>query len=759
MIYLDTETCGLHSFVVLLQYAEDDGDIKMWEFWRHPISESIDLLEWLAQQDVCGFNLAFDWYHLYKAYTTFVLADDYNIIPEDNIEYIAELEYKARGSNVCLKPKRACDVMLWARKGPYQSLMERSDIRVKRVPTCLATLLRNELEDRIELDGIYFSRRKDKYAPQWQIRDLELPNGDVDPDFKDIVLKFSASGSLKNLAQHALGVKEDLILKLVDIGVNEHWNPVELGYAPFANAVGNKSNWKGAWPEVIHHHINHWAYSDLARKYAANDIVYTRDLYKFFESPEPGDTDSELACMIGAVRWRGYKLDVEGLKKQRDLAIAKRGSVKTAPNAVKGYLREVMSAAEAMVTIDKEGTGEKVLKSISEWKGNTVAAKRAQEVLDARGADKEIELFDKLIKSERFHASFKAIGALSGRMSGADGLNPQGIKGVKEIRECFPLADNGHILCGGDFDSFEVAISEAVYKDPKLREDLLTEIDCPKCEGKGCKDCKDGKTRLKIHGLFAQELFPGFSYEDILKSEKTENDMYKAGKSGIFAMNYGGNAQTLENRLHIDAETANKAYESFAKRYPGIAKARQRIFDMFCSMRQPGGIGSAVIWAEPSDYIESLLGFPRYFTLENRICKELFNLAQNPPKGWKFIKLKVKRRDRMQTVAGAAQSALFASAFNIQASNMRAAANHEIQSTGAGITKELQRRVWDVQPYGVHKWLVQPMNIHDEVLTPVDPSKVDEVKEIVHTVVESYRPIVPLIGMDWKTYRASWGDK
>ena len=41
--------------------------------------------------------------------------------------------------------------------------------------------------------------------------------------------------------------------------------------------------WNGAWPEIINWHIEHWAYNDLARKYATDDVVYTRDLYKHFK--------------------------------------------------------------------------------------------------------------------------------------------------------------------------------------------------------------------------------------------------------------------------------------------------------------------------------------------------------------------------------------------------------------------------------------------------------------------------------------------
>jgi DNA polymerase I-like protein with 3'-5' exonuclease and polymerase domains len=324
-------------------------------------------------------------------------------------------------------------------------------------------------------------------------------------------------------------------------------------------------------------------------------------------------------------------------------------------------------------------------------------------------------------------------------MAGADGLNPQGIKKTKEVRSCFPLAFEGYRLCGGDFKAFEVVLAEATYNDPKLREDLLS--------------------GLKIHALFGEELYPDETYESILASEGTEDDKYSKSKSGVFSQIYGGDENTLKVKLGIDLETGRTARENFERRYPGIGAKRKRIFDMFCSMRQPGGIGSRVVWTDPKEFVESLFGFRRYFTLENAICKALFDLAEQPPISWKVIKIKVIRRDRQQTCEGATRSALFGAAFAIQSANMRAAANHEIQSSGAQITKYVQRKIWDLQPSGVNNWIVQPMNIHDEILTPTLPEYVDKVEQVVKESVEFFKPKVPLIGIDWFTNMKSWAEK
>lgn len=769
MIFFDTETCGLHGMPVLIQWARDGGDIHLHSIWKEPIVDTLKLIEEFCEEPdgVVGFNLTFDWFHLCKIYTTFSLFPDPYAYPEDHIEELATLEKQAR-DGVCLKPVTACDLMLHARKGPYQSTMDRGDIRIRRIPTALAWELAEELEKRIPLRDVYFARRKDQTAEKWKVHDIKDEDDNIDPHFKDVVLKFAPSSALKALAIDALDIKEDVLLKFYDVDCG--FKPEELGYAPFAEAIGRPGKWKDTWPDVIRHHIRHWTYNKAARRYAEDDVIYTRGLYKYFSAIEyhdeqtarefansdrwfedmtmleAGDDDSILACMVGAVRWHGFSIDTDALQKVKDaanqrLAGTARG-LATSPAKAKAYLYEVMDDVEQLA-LDGSTKSTK-LEEVSKWEGDEEgtmhpAADRAKQILDARRALKEIELVDKLLLAGRFHASFKVIGTLSSRMSGTDGLNPQGIKHTKEVRISFPLTFEGFKLGGGDFDAFEVSLAEAEYQDPELRKALLA--------------------GLKIHALFAIELFPGKSYEEITATKNTEDDLYLKGKSGVFAIIYGGESHTLSDKLGVPPEVADAAYQSFTRKYSKVGEARRAVFDQFCSMRQPNGLGTKVEWHEPSDYIESMLGFRRYFTLENRICKALFDLATDPPPSWLKIPIKVVRRDRLQTAAGACRSALYGAAFQIQASNMRAACNHRIQSTGAQITKSVQRKIWDVQPNGISDWIVLPLNIHDEIMAVVREGFEESVKEVVDAAVETYRPKVPLIEMDWQTNLKSWADK
>ena len=807
--FLDTETCGLHSMMVLLQYAVEDGPIVLFEVWRQPIRETLTLIEWICQHTVVGFNLAFDWFHVCKIYTIFRLCDP-DWIPEEHIDEIAMLEPQGQ-DGPCIKPAAVLDLMLHSRKGPYQSLMAREDVRIKRVPTALAYALAKELEAKVQFDNIFFAKRADPEAPRWQVFDRHDSFGDLDTDFKDVVLKFSPAGGLKFLAEHALKLKPKYHYS--DVEPPPAWRPYELGYAPTALHVsspekdwaieadeeGGKKVTKFAWPGVIRKFIDHWATREDAREYANDDIVYTRALDKHFGCPEPGDNDSTLTCMVAAVRWHGFTINREGiaaLKAKAEAVVAASPVNINKPGEVRAYVMAAMDGTEHLI-ID-ESTKKANLEAISKWGigklcaackgkgylqtetdicpqcngvcyvgepepcgkcegndpqcvrcggtgflkvGRHPAGVRALEILAVKFAAKEIELYEKLLLAGKFHASFIVIGALSSRMAGADGLNAQGIKHTVEVRQMFPLTWGDNLLCGGDFASFEVTIADAVCNDEALRAELIA-----------------GR---KIHALFGMTIFPGATYEEVKASDGSKtNDMYTKGKQGFFGtMLYGGDWTTLVKRLGVEEDVAKQAIETFGSRFTGVKKWRKRVADSFCSMTQPGGLGTKVVWKDPADYAETMLGFRRYFTLENRIARTIFDLARNPPKHWKDCQVKVVRRDRVQTAGGAVASALYGAAFSMQAANMRAAANHEIQSPGAEITKYVQRKIWDLQPVGVNDWHVAPMNIHDEIMCVTRPDMVPSVTEVVRGSVEHFRPYVPLIGMDWGEGIHNWAEK
>lgn len=738
MIYYDTETCGLHGMCVLIQYAKDEGPVTLYEPWKNPISRTLDVIDYIINDEVCGFNLAYDSFHLQKLYTVLYLTRERfgNVIPEYHIEDIAMLEPDARTVDLCLKPKAALDLMLHSRKGPYQSLMNRSPVRIRRVPVELALELQEYLNENVQFPDIYFRGTGDR----WKILENEQEG------MVDVQLAFRPSTALKHLAEHVLGHKGTD--RFDDVDLPKHYRPAELGYAPFALAVAKPPYWvvrKGksrrfAWPKLIRKHIEHWAFNSRARTYAEKDVEYTRELHHHFltldPSLVPGDDDSELACMVGAVRWRGFAIDTERLQAQREAAASRHLGVPVSPGKARQYIVEGLSELEQSLIKDTKKT---TLDYIITEYGDEQPGVRAKEVKERRMALKELELYDKLLKAGRFHVSVNVIGTLSSRMSGRDGLNPQAIKRTTAVRECFPLADFGLILGIGDFDAFEVVLTVAAFDDKRLEEDL-----------------RSGK---KIHALFAAQMFPDMTYEMIMESKGTDDDRYTLGKNGVFSMIYGGDWTTLVKRYKVQEDVAKAAFNRFLSTYEALGIGRQKIMDDFCSMSQPGGLGSKVYWKEPAEYIESLMGFRRYFTLENIVSRALFQLANNMPQEWKARTETCHRGDRIQKVGGALSSALYGCVFGIQGRNMRAAMNHIIQSAGATITKHVERRVWDQQPCGVGPWMVVPMNVHDEIAAPCHPDVVDQVASVVSETVESFRPRVPLIEMSWNSRAVSWAEK
>jgi hypothetical protein len=784
--YIDTEAIGFHGVPVLIQWAYEDGPIHLHRVWDIPVRDTLALIQRFTEGVCVFFNASFDWFQLCKIATMWRLLPPDAIPSQLDMNYMAAIERDAR-SGPCLKPLDVIDLMVHSQKGEHQTLMSRHDVRVTKVPTVLAGLLAAELEVRLDLDGILFAARKNKNAPKWGVYDRINRKGEVDPDFKDVTLKFTPARGLKYLAQYCLGL-DPKHHSFKDVYPERDHKLAEIGYAPFAYAISSpEKHWKVwdrngklkgyAWPALIHQDFEHWRTNEEALQYAQDDVKYTRMLDEYFGFPESGDNDSVLACMVAAVRWHGFTIDTEKiteLLRESQSVLAASPVNCNKPSEVRAYLREVMDESEAILIdkstkkanlekirdeyvvkpddIDPELGGELCIRCFGEGcprcggkgslpVGRTLASVRADELLKVKAAVKEVELYGKLLEAGMFHANFKVIGTLSSRMSGGGGLNAQGIKNDADVRSSFPLTWPGMQLCGGDFDSFEVTLADAVFKDAKLREDLLA--------------------GLSIHTLMAKELYPDKTFEQILASKSHKDggdvDMYTRGKQAVFATLYGGDHNTINKKLSIPMKVAEAAFDSFQRKYPGMKKARDEVAKSFQALEQHED--QHISYTPPDDFIETFLGFKRFFTLENKIAKVLFDLACNVPKAWHQIQIEVVRRERKQKMAGAVASALYGAAFGLQAANIRAANNHLIQSPGAMITKHVQRAIWDIQPHGINEWHVAPMNIHDEILSVTRPDLIDRVAQTVVTVVESYRDRVPLIGMKWVRNMDSWAGK
>ena len=740
---LDVETCGLHGVPVLLQYAYDDGPILCHDLWLEPIDKTIELILNISKTNIIGFNLVFDWFHIYKFFTMLLrFIQEYPEASQDRpYEHVAELAALERdaGKIGCLRPPAACDVMLISKLGPYQSLMDRKNIYIRRIPAVLAEGLQTELEHRVHIDNIYFSRRKShKDAPRWTITPSKDKDGKLLRGFFDLVLRFKPSGALKVLAHHALKIPLRDIIKRSDVLPRDR-PQIDLGYKP----------WGGDWPKYVRKHAVHWKYNERAREYAKDDVKYTFRLWEHFGSPEPGDVDSDLAIMVACVRWRGMEVKIDEMRRLIETIKPELQRVPQAPRAVKRYLSRFLGEEEQLALVDTKKTTLKSLTTlecdcqyegkpayecdICQGTGRHPVSEPAQLVLNARALKKELELYEKIVSAGKLYPSYRVIGTLSGRMSGADRLNPMGIKRNDDVRALFEMADQseGEVLVGGDFDAYEVVLAIADSGDKKLEADVL----------KG----------LKIHALFAMKLFPGMTYKQIVASAGTSDDKYTLGKNGVFTMIFGGDHNTLIHKYGIDEALAIAAFEGFDREYPDLGRWRKETQQRFQLISQER-LGAKIQIGEADDAVGSMFGYSRYFTLELQILRSLIDLAEHLPPEWVKLKIKVLRRADKghQTVSNATRSALYGAAFSVQGAIQRAASNHRIQAAGARVTKVLQHRLWTkFQPVGFSTWRIRPMNIHDEILTPTRPELVEPIANEVQDCVDEFKPKVPLLSIGW----------
>lgn len=704
MIFLDSETAGFLGPSIIWQWAEGEtGEIHVHHAWDRPVGETLALFEMFVANEVCAFNLPFDWYMVNKDYNVLRLFDDYSRPP--TLEEWKRKELRGSREALCLKPQGALDLYLHGLKGPMQVLMNRDPIVIRRVPVVLAELLCKTLSERVSFHEIFF-----QYGKSWYV------DPQHDPAFPDIVLSFGATAALKPVIRFIFGIETE------DFPIPSELLPEdEDEWYPWWN------NCK--WPEKLPALVAYWR-GEKPLRYAIDDVRHLQRLFVHWGRPGFQEDDSILAVSVAATRWRGFALDrpkIEALLPEQELL---RESAPRSPAAVLSGLRPLLSPVEALAIKDTKG---ETLEAIERW-GDHPAAIFAKGVIAARTAEKRANLLWKLKRVGSFHPDARINGTKSSRMAGRGGLNAQGIDNWEPMRSCFLFAFPGEFLSGGDMKSFEPNLADSVYDDPQLRADLTS-----------------GK---KIHGLFGEQAYE-LDY-NIIVAQKEAGGLYDRSKKAFLAYMYGGQEKKIAAVLDREEEEMKAFFLRLSQRYPKMSAYRESRAMAFCSMRQPAGLGTRVIWHTPSDYVETKLGDRRYYTLENTVCHTLFVLAQHMPQEFASLgRFQVKRRDRTQTATGATQTALYAAAFGIQSSNMRSALNHEIQAFGARINKNVQRRIWDLQPCGIRPFRVRTLNVHDEIqCANTDPVAVEC---SVNEGIDFYKPMVPLLGIDWHPEMPHWG--
>lgn len=689
MIYFDTETLGLNGPMICLQYAVDQGAPQFVDPWRHPHTflRFTDLaLE--HPGGVCAWNLTFDWFQLIKWRHFFKEAAKTGDFSPANLHRI-ERRY-TRKHNLTIEPmlpKRALDLMLHAQYGPYSHRRRQKDLRIPLVPEQYV----GEIVASLNQLGLDYVKVKVKHDTQR-------------PGLASISVSW-AKGTMTLKAIHASVFKHAVGPSAKDVFDMED----KFGYPFFP--------FGGDWQEKVPYSFN-----PKEMEYALNDITMLQDLHDRWREATAVDefvrTDSMLCCHVAQTRFVGFDIDLSRQPEPPETDIP------VSPRAVQEAIKKVCSPLMlSLFTVDGKFTTKRdTLKSAAKTMPTTKVGKLCADVLKERKNRNVRTLYRYLRRARRFYPDVKVGGTNSSRMSGGssegDGgggarrgsINPQGID--KEYRDLFTM---GRPYGAGDFDGFEIAIAAAVWGSPTLTEAL-----------------RSGK---KIHALFGEIMLKKPYDWLLLESNKK---VYDACKTCLFARIYGASDKKQIATLGITEPEFVSRIAEWNRRYQ-----IPNLMDKFRLLNERWR------WcADQPPVSYSLQGFPRTSLTEWTVAKCLYDWIDKIHCLPSYPSLRVSRKDKMQTLHEALKSALYSGIKRIEGHIKRALANHEIQSTGARVTKDVQ---YDLTPISLAL-----LQVHDE-LNEIGGG--NAAADAVCASVNRLRSIVPLLSITWKRNLSSWKEK
>lgn len=761
--YFDTETLGLYGPPAIIQYAFDDEDPIMYNPWLESAGRTRNLIRRVVASRAVAHNITFDWQKLHGLWAGLADFADTEIPIADVSRYVRS-EFIHR-SHACLKPAAAVCTLLVCQKELGGSALAAKQIRVRKVPAHAAELLCGLLNSKTDLPPILFARQKTKREP-WTVGENDEGMG-----WKDIVLNFAPSNGLKEVSRYVLGAQDT---QKIGAEVLPPVMPDEIGYCPYVHVLAQRMECHDMklWPDLLQDHIDFWNNDPNAVRYALDDITLLRNLDVHLGKRDT-DFDSEIACQVASCRMAGFSIDnqklSEELEKSQQILNTREVNVDSTIQ-VRSFLAECLDPLEQEVVM--HGCDKSVLKSIvkeyvateredccgegcgyCEGKGYIEAgplpvARRASHILKIRKHKKRMQLYSKLDLAGEAYPSFRVIGAKSGRMSGADGLNYHGIDGSKEIREVFTLAEGDWVVSGGDMNSQELAIAAAVMKDESLGDVL--------------------RNNKKLHAIFAASA-SGLPYEQIMQyaDDKTriESKLYAQGKVCAYSIMYGASAFNVSQTMNCMIDEAQAYIDGFFDRFPHMAETRKLVKRKFTVLTSDEN-NRMVLRQPEQNYIESAFGFRRSFQTELdvmlciRDAMQEINMWRNErPELAAVLNQAVVRKEKkgIQKTAGALSSALYACIFSLQGKILRAAMNHLIQSAGRTCTLRVQKRIWDeVQPQGIHPFEVKLMSVHDEIATVSPKRNCEKITYAVKDEMAKLTETIPLLSLDWATDVGSW---
>lgn len=745
--YCDCESVGLAGPTKTIQYAVDEGPVQIiplyrgWEddpITRDKLEEIWNMLSF-TDTTFIGFNISFDMFKLYQ------VRHAHFGLPQNSVKRLPD-PFMCKSLDLQVHAMRNSPLSPFAfRRG------SKSVAVIRRIPVIAKDYVSNLVTEQLK-----------KYIPKQDEFKITVSEHTVKDRPHLVSLSFNVSGGLKLktlMIEYGLStLKLDEVWPLPPKDIEKPWLPYwdDEVYEPYEEAC----------ERVMHDpRSKFWAYAQL-------DIIFTKILEAKLNFPKPDDK-SECCHCVAFTRYWGFEMDKERLALSEKAYTRRLGEIE---NEIQGTnLRSPKQRLELLKPHFPilANTGKKVLEKLVDIPGVSPEGRRlAYAILDYGPANQRLNQVNKVkdCTTNRFHPDLRVMGTATGRMSGASGLNWQGIGqaslwfddakwlDTQEESEDTLLnetlnseeeaAGEGQLIgirsslktpFGGDFASFEVAIAAAVYQCPNLQAALDGGLDL------------HSDTVYRCHKISRNR---GYSYANVRNAYKNGDPEItgwrKAMKAIVFGIFYFMGAQKAADSLGLTLEEAEEVLQLFYDRYPEIQTYRQDVERRFITADTENWTKDSVARME-SEVID-LLGWKRSWKFEKDVATTLWELGHGRINcGVTGTVIRTIEKGEQQ-INQSIRSALLGSAIAIQAAVSRQAGNTPVQASGANLCTELMARLWVEQR-------IPMLCIHDELIMSAHPNfQVEKVQNTIKVWEAERRPLVPSLKFEYKNLQY-WSDK
>ena len=313
----------------------------------------------------------------------------------------------------------------------------------------------------------------------------------------------------------------------------------------------------------------------------------------------------------------------------------------------------------------------------------------------------------------RVHPELNPIGTDTSRVSSGGGqydLNIQNIPHDPETRACF-ISAPGNVWISADYQSQESRIIASVSNDPAMLDLFIN--------GSG-----------DVHSLVAKMSYSQYIPSDLPVEEVkafSKNSIknggldYRQEAKGIeFAINYGGDHNTISNNKGIPLEEAKQIYDNFMEGFPGVAS-----YQKYCRMAV---MRDGYILMNPQTR-------HRAHIPELKFIREMQEKMQNP-EFWNYYREMKRDAPECETVRSVSKF------FGIKSQWEKNSINYRIQNRGALCFKfasiKLFRWICENNYQNIVKMCVP---VHDEFNLECPKEMAEEVsKKLIQCMEEGAKP-------------------